>query len=505
MNLFRSTLYVGLLVLLLAVAIFGISTAQEQLNRMRGQYELTETAPLENAPPIVAFATVALGGFRGLVADYLWLRTNRLQEQQNYFEMVQLASWIVTFNDPEDRWRWVRRGVELIRDEALLYNPSDPELYKELAWIYLHKLGQDMDDANRYYKTQLALDMTSVLGEPPYDWDQFIAAPPDEPTLRATLGDKCSLWTDLAAAGTTFEDFERRFRAKAAFPDGVDLKGLSPAERTTLEYCLRRRWLTEAYKLDPARVKALNQKFGPLEWRLPQAHGIYWAMRGLESAPGQKDLNCERMVFQGLNSAFQVGRILFLKDTRTLETTPNIGIIDAVNQSYLDSMAKHEENSSIKGGYENFLIDSVVILYTFGKREKATEYLRKARAMYPGPKFRRDLDDFALSELADDMGSASQKQAQAAVQGYLMQSCYSFALGDDERAAVFELIAKKLWQKYMKEVGTTDTRRGLPPYDNMKKNTIDQSLERFPPPLANRLRLAIGRPAAPPAGTPMPP
>ena len=36
-----------------------------------------DTAIADNAPPVVAFTTVALGSFRGLVADFLWLRSNR--------------------------------------------------------------------------------------------------------------------------------------------------------------------------------------------------------------------------------------------------------------------------------------------------------------------------------------------------------------------------------------------------------------------------------------------
>ena len=99
-------------------------------------------APLENAPPVLAFTTVALGGFRGLIANALWIRANDLQEEDKYFEMVQLADWItklqphfttvwvhqawnmaynisIKFNDMNDRWLWVLRGIELLRDRGL--------------------------------------------------------------------------------------------------------------------------------------------------------------------------------------------------------------------------------------------------------------------------------------------------------------------------------------------------------------------------------------------------
>jgi len=47
--------------------------------------------PLENAPPMLAFTTVALGGFRGLISNILWIRAAELQENDKFFEMAQLA------------------------------------------------------------------------------------------------------------------------------------------------------------------------------------------------------------------------------------------------------------------------------------------------------------------------------------------------------------------------------------------------------------------------------
>src|SRR6185436_15001912 len=155
---------------------------------------LTRVAPLENAPPMLAFTTVALGGFRGLIANALWIRANELQNDGKYFEMVQLADWItkleptfvqvwvvqawnmaynisVKFPDAADRWRWVQRGIELLRDEALRYNPKEALIYRELAWFFQHKMGQTMDDAHGVYKQAWATNMASVLvgGRPNYD------------------------------------------------------------------------------------------------------------------------------------------------------------------------------------------------------------------------------------------------------------------------------------------------------------------------------------------------
>src|SRR5262245_9645369 len=147
-----------LLLLALAAAMFvGVSQVQKSLNQDRARLGLTRVQPLDNAPPMLAFTTVALGGFRGLISNALWMRASDLQDEDKFFEMAQLADWItklephyvqvwlvqawnmaynisVKFKDAPDRWRWVSRGIELLRDQGLRWNPNETLIYRELAW-----------------------------------------------------------------------------------------------------------------------------------------------------------------------------------------------------------------------------------------------------------------------------------------------------------------------------------------------------------------------------------
>src|ERR1035437_6119050 len=168
------------------LGLWGAARLHEQLWDYRARHQLLPAAPLENAPPLMAFTTVALGGFRGLIADLFWLRTIRLQQEGRIFEIAQLADWItklephfttvwafqawnmaynisVLFPDAENRWRWVNNGIRLLRDEGILYNPRNPNLYKELGWLYQHKIGYIMDSAHPFYKRKLAETMQAVL------------------------------------------------------------------------------------------------------------------------------------------------------------------------------------------------------------------------------------------------------------------------------------------------------------------------------------------------------
>src|SRR5689334_25018252 len=84
-------------ILLAALAIallLGASQVQKSLNIDRDKLELTRVQPLENAPPVLAFTTMALGGFRGLISNALWIRASDLQDEEKFFEMAQLADWI---------------------------------------------------------------------------------------------------------------------------------------------------------------------------------------------------------------------------------------------------------------------------------------------------------------------------------------------------------------------------------------------------------------------------
>ena len=197
----------------MVLAVAALITAGMQLdyiNSQRGQMKLISNEPLENAPPSLAFATVAMGAFRGLVVDILWLRADRLKEQGQFFDAKQLADWITTLQprfakvwqfqawnmaynisvcfpatQPQQRWRWVRNGYQLLRDQGIALNPGSAGLYADLGRIFQHKIGSESDDAHKYYKLQLAQAMEPLLG------------PATESYFEA-LADTASDWRQIA-------------------------------------------------------------------------------------------------------------------------------------------------------------------------------------------------------------------------------------------------------------------------------------------------------------------
>ena len=129
------------------------------------------TAAVSRADMLVA----ALGGFRGIVSEVVWFRADRLQDEGRYAELAQLAgfltalephtpevwaftSWNLAYNvsvmmpDAADRWRWVKAGLKLLRDDGLAANPDSPVILREIAWLFLAKIGGRLDDASPYYR-----------------------------------------------------------------------------------------------------------------------------------------------------------------------------------------------------------------------------------------------------------------------------------------------------------------------------------------------------------------
>ena len=140
------------------------------------QFALRAVRPA-SAPAMTEGALAAFGGIRSIIAEVVWFRADRLQDEGRYVELAQLAStlsylephtpevwsyaaWNLAYNisvmmpTHEDRWRWVNSAIVLLRDKGLVLNPTESELYRELAWLFELKLGTDLDAAAPVYRAK---------------------------------------------------------------------------------------------------------------------------------------------------------------------------------------------------------------------------------------------------------------------------------------------------------------------------------------------------------------
>ena len=453
-----------LLVLLAVVLLAGVFQMQKSLNRDRDSLGLTRVQPLENAPPVLAFTTVALGGFRGLISNILWIRATELQENDKYFEMAQLASWItklephfvqvwleqawnmaynisVKFKDYPDRWRWVDRGLELLRDDGLRYNPNETLIYRELAWFFQHKIGANMDDANMYYKQEWANEMAEVFAKKTPNVDELINPQTDDQKRRAQL-------------------------------------------------------LREKYKMDPEFMKEVNELYGPLEWRLPEAHAIYWAALGLKKAESnpakikEDDLiTLRRVIYQSMQTSFQRGRLVSNPFIKAFEFGPNLEIIPKVSAAYEQAEKDDAKNRDhIEKAQKNFLKDAVYFLYVHNRIADAAKWYQYLGTKFPNftlldyqtNSFPRNLtlDEYAVQRVEEDVGETmSRDRIKAIIEGLLANALSCFAIGDDDRAAGYKLLAEKVRTTYSSKTKARGEALAISSLDDIQREVVNRMLD----------------------------
>ncbi len=477
-------LYKALLGTIAVVLLVCVSVLERHLNHERDVLGLTRYTELRGAPPVLAMTTVALGGFRGLISNALWIRANDLQDDGKYFEMVQLADWItklephftqvwlvqawnmaynisVKFKDPPDRWRWVQRGTELLRDDGLRYNPDDVLIHRELAWFFQHKMGANLDDAHLYYKQMWANEMSRVLGtNGAVNWNALI-----HPTT----------------------------------PDEI--------ERTNI--------LRAKYKLDPVFMKQVDETDGPLEWRLPEAHAIYWAAQGLEAAKrNERKINPDdlitlrRVIYQSMQLSFQRGRLIANEADRSFEFGPNLAIIPKASAAYEQAMEDDPKNRDhIETAHRNFLRDAVWFLYTYNREADAQAWFKYLGEKYPNkPLMESDtnsfprnvtLERYCLDRIQEEVGDTSPNNTRAILEGLERSALKSLAIGDPDRYLGLEGLAKKVLQTYNSKIqGTATNRVSMAPLSEIRQVVLNRVLDNeFSPELSDRLRTELRLPA----------
>ena len=142
------------------LALAGSGFVQRHVEKRRTEANLT-WAQSEKQALEVGF--LALGGFRGLLADVLWVRAIRHQDSARYYELKLLCDMILklqpTFTQVhafqaynmsynlayksqgcEDKWYWIQSGLTTL-EKGLERNYRNYALWFELGYQYFDRLG----------------------------------------------------------------------------------------------------------------------------------------------------------------------------------------------------------------------------------------------------------------------------------------------------------------------------------------------------------------------------
>jgi hypothetical protein len=494
---------------LVGSGIFGV-----QITASSGRHGLTyaDTAE-ENDPPMVALG-VAMGALRGVFVNYLWIRATNAKEEGQYYEAVELADWItrlqprlpavwtfhawnmaynisVTTHTPQERWSWVNSGIRLLRNRGIRANPNDMHMHKELAWIFLHKVAGFTDDSNQYYKRQFAYEWQNVMGRKPVidpehrdresvvqlyvDWVQPVV---DAPATLAKLEELNPRSVEIARAyeSALGENIGRRTLERHMLHTELESAGRLNGVRKTagpktiafielmdrypdgqawsdLLYHLRKRVLEDEYFMEPVRMVQLTRKFGPIDWRMPAAHSLYWGARGTDvgrmevnehNADSLDFVNAYRLVMQSVQDLWRFGDLYFNyldvheQKQAYYQGVPNSyfvasygGMLEEVTEASGLFEAERRAYRQFSAGYMNFLRDAVRFFYRRGDRVQAEIWLEKFRTWRGVNVNDADfsyeaslpLDQFAAYQLHESTGSpqVAVSEVYGALQGAFFQ------------------------------------------------------------------------------------
>ncbi len=533
--------------LILAAGLFIAAGSQlDNINAERSRLNLTLEKP-QNVPASIAFATAATGAFRGLVIDILWLRAEKMKMEGQFFDAKQLAEWItilqprfatvwdfqawnMAYNisvtmpatEPQERWRWVKNGYEMLRDKAIPLNSTNISLYRSIALIFQQKIGGVTDDCHNFYKLQLALEMEPLLGPADNRYFKALASAPQDWEKVAADANMSGLISALSNAdGKVFaaksaDEFVGSYLSLRQNPQRfgdkvfeVVNKYRNSSAMDNLDVFARAYQLRNVMKLDPVVMEQLNEAYGPvdwedpnkhlpLEWRHPETHAIYWAYMGLKNSGRDSfslDLaGTDRIINHALQNLFRQGKIYIysaplppqpgqedkgpIEVVQAIYLRPDLRMFKSYNRSIIATLDIYNKINpttaeAMETGYKNMLKNSFLTFYQTGHRKQAIELYGQLRKYYPSDDLKDSVDSYAREQFRQELVDIGINNIRGIVQGILQEAYFYYAMRDDDQAAINEKLAKEAYDTYYQMRVTPGNvieqkRIGLPEFNALK-------------------------------------
>jgi tetratricopeptide (TPR) repeat protein len=149
---------------LVIVLFAGMTPVRSAIRAFQKSQGVVAASPFEALDPGEFVGTVFLGGFRGFLLDFLWMRAYTLQQRERYFELLTLYeliaklqpyyetvwiynSWNMTHNISHDaeelsgKWAWVKKGIAFL-EKGARNNPRSYKIYDEMGRLHYHRFDK---------------------------------------------------------------------------------------------------------------------------------------------------------------------------------------------------------------------------------------------------------------------------------------------------------------------------------------------------------------------------
>ena len=556
-------------------ALAGAGALADPINDQRSELQLSLSEIEDALPPDAVLTQAFLGTFRGLAVNVLWQRAEQLKQDGKFFEAMQLADWITTLqprypkvweftswnnaynisvatHTPQERWQWVSQGgIDQLRDKGIFYNPESPALYRQLAWIFLHKVGEFQDDYNPYYKRELAREWDNLLGGgPPVSGDMgeyaawlrpVVEAPgtlaelyertPEARRLVDHLRGRGYVLSDDEVGPNLLPDFaheysdfhpedesEPHFHLEASEGEGVGLVTYArwpdwaddDTKQAVLAFARRKVITGSPYRMDPAQMLADAERFGPLDWRHQASHAIYWTMRGLERAEARygvgnapDEINTRRNLLMAIQQLQRSGRIQFEPQTGYARQLQDFSYatkyLDEMDRAIADydgaGMDRMEIAERFYGsGFRNNMDQVISQLYLYGDGDRAQGLVDRMRARYAGTihqeRYAVPLEQMVQAHLDENFENPD--QARSTILNLLTQALVDgYGEGRTERANRLIAQAERGHAWYKREYAGATTSEEVPPMPELIVGAAIDILARPPGSLDPRTKITL--------------
>ncbi len=192
---------------------------------------------------------------------------------------------------------------------------------------------------------------------------------------------------------------------------------------------LRAMALIESEHMDPVLMLETMEKYGPLDWRHPQSHALFWAYVSAKitaknnpagAVASQDDqvtkVNTDRITLAGAQGLMDSGLLFYDPVEDTLSDQPDCRFIAsyAKVQDFMRKRAKAGEYAqgdaivdSLDRGQENFLHRAIQISFLFGEEAAAQDYYRQVKEKFPDSRvyskyYHLSLPDFVVVTIRQD-------------------------------------------------------------------------------------------------------
>ncbi|MCZ6683725.1 MAG: hypothetical protein O7B26_11140 [Planctomycetota bacterium] len=537
------------LFMLSAILIIGLAASRvAPLNAKRTECRLNAAPLPESAKPSMMLRPLlALG--RAPLVDFLWLRATKLKDEGRYFDADQLSRLIcdlqprfasvwafqawnmaynisVTLGAAEDRWRWVSNGIDLLRDKGIPLNPNNLQLYRELGWIFFHKVADFTDEHHWYYKWQLARQVEEILGSPPPDYvgpgrsrGEFYRNYDYKPLAEAPNKFESLLQNpETAAFVKRFERFGFKVEESGVYlgiveqitdetiriPNGTPeteaelrhelVKMMTdPATapiRAELEYFWRANWLRRDLKIDPAWLLELSESYGVIfDLRLGETHALYWTSKGLELGHKKStridihQLNTTRIGYFCLKNMSERGRLTLVPEVEQGMRPfliPDLRFGEVLFDHYLaetkriweDTKGKVEVNINVFGGFVGFTRTLILRYAERNEMKKAREKFEFLRENFPDPMYDGGFERFLVLQFPEDRTFDDYRGTMNRLNGLIGRGLVPLAYDEDDLATPWLNRARGVYDRYHENL--VAEREGLPKFEVILEGRVHE-------------------------------